>query len=236
MSAVGPKNWATSEITWGIWNIPESEVLGFGPKFDFRGKEAVELGCGTAYFSAWLAKLGARPTGIDVTAVQLDIAQKLQKEHGIEFPLVEGNAEQIPFSDESFDIVVSEYGASIWCDTFKWVSEASRVLRPGGILVFLRNSTLQSLCVPDRGAIDNTLKRPLFGMHRIEWDDGEKSVEFHLPAGQLIALLRSHNFEIEHLYEIQAPADAPPLTFEYMDTEWAKKWPSEEVWRARKKA
>ena len=36
-----------------------------------RGLDVVELGCGTAYFSAWLARRGARPVGFDVTAAQL---------------------------------------------------------------------------------------------------------------------------------------------------------------------
>ena len=50
------RNWAADEITWGILDVPESEVRILG---DVDGKDVVELGCGTAYVSAWLARRGA---------------------------------------------------------------------------------------------------------------------------------------------------------------------------------
>ena len=61
-------NWALDEIDWGIWGIPESQLNVLG---DVGGLDVVELGCGTAYFSAWLAKAGAKPIGVDVTPAQL---------------------------------------------------------------------------------------------------------------------------------------------------------------------
>jgi ubiquinone/menaquinone biosynthesis C-methylase UbiE len=199
--------------------VPETEVQCLGDLTELAGKDVIELGCGTAYFSAWLARLGAKVVGIDVTPAQLEFARGLQDAHGLEFPLIEGNAEAVPYPDASFDLALSEYGASIWCDSFKWIPEAARLLRPGGVLVFLRNSTLSTLCVPDKGPITRTITRPLFGMHRIEWDDGEKSVEFHLPLGRLIDLLRENGFEIERVFEIQAPEDAQEPSFEYMNKE-----------------
>ena len=59
------RNWATAEISWGMYNVREADV---GALPDVAGMDVVELGCGTAYFSAWLARRGARPTGIDITA------------------------------------------------------------------------------------------------------------------------------------------------------------------------
>src|SRR6266536_5332672 len=70
-----PRNWAREEITWGIWNIPESRVAALG---EVAGLDVVELGCGTAYFSAWLARRGARPVGIDPTPAQLATAKAMQ--------------------------------------------------------------------------------------------------------------------------------------------------------------
>ena len=64
-------------------------------------------------------------------------ARALQLEFGLEFPLLHGNAEEVPFPDGSFDLAISEYGASIWCDPYRWIPEAARLLRSGGELVFL---------------------------------------------------------------------------------------------------
>ena len=59
---------------------------------DLEGKETIELGCGTGYVSAWLARRGARPTGTDNSEAQLATARELQERFGIEFPLPHGNA------------------------------------------------------------------------------------------------------------------------------------------------
>src|SRR6266700_3642320 len=50
--------WAAEDITWGIFNLPEHALGVLGT---VSGCDVVELGCGTAYFSAWLARRGARP-------------------------------------------------------------------------------------------------------------------------------------------------------------------------------
>jgi SAM-dependent methyltransferase len=225
-------NWALDEISWGIWGIDESELNVLG---EVDGLDVCELGCGTAYFSAWLAKLGARPVGVDVTPAQLETARRMMAETGIEFPLIEADAAETGLPAASFDLVVSEYGASIWVDPYRWIPEAARLLRPAGRLVFLRNSTLVILCSDDDEPAKESLQRPQFGLHRIEWpDDG---VEFHLAHGDWIDLLCANGFEIERLVEIQAPADAETHPYySYVTAEWAKQWPCEEIWVARKRA
>jgi SAM-dependent methyltransferase len=198
--------------------------------------DVVELGCGTAYFSAWLAKRGARPVGIDVTPAQLETARECQKEFGLEFPLIEASAEDVPLPDESFDLALSEYGASIWCEPERWVAEAARLLRPGGELVFLSNSTISILCSPDEGKVGERLLRPQFGMYRFEWPDDE-GVNFYLPHGEWIRVLRENELEVVALHELQAPADAEDHPhYDFVSAEWARKWPAEEIWRARKRA
>ncbi len=163
----GERNWATVEPSWGVWGVPESELRLLPDELD--GKDAIELGCGTGYVSAWLARRGARVVGIDNSEAQLATARRLQKEHGIEFPLIHGNAETVPLPDESFDFAISEYGVCIWADPAKWVR-----------------------------------------------------------------LLRRSGFQIEDLIEIQAPEGAT-TTYPYFDYEWARKWPTEEVWKTSKK-
>jgi SAM-dependent methyltransferase len=229
--AMARAHWEADAITWGIWGLPESELAALPP---LEGKDVVELGCGTAYVSAWLARRGARPIGVDITPAQLETARRLQHEFGLEFPLIEADAAETGLLDASADLVVSEYGASIWVDPYRWIPEAARLLRPGGELVFLCNSTLVILCSPDGDEpAAERLLRPQFGMHRFECWDG---VEFHLGHGDWIALLRSNGFDVLGLVELQAPPDAQ--THEYYDfvtADWARKWPSEEIWRARKR-
>ena len=222
--------WAREEIDWGTFGVLESEV---GALPDVDGLDVVELGCGTAYFSAWLARRGARPVGVDPTPAQLETARRLQAETGLEFTLVEAGAESVPLADASFDLAVSEYGASIWADPYLWIPEAARLLRPGGRLVFLRNSTLLILCSPDEGPAVDRLVRPQFGLHRVEWADTE-GVEFHLPHGEWIRLLREHGFEIEALHELRAPEGAETHAYyDFVSADWARRWPAEEIWVAR---
>jgi SAM-dependent methyltransferase len=228
----GRRNWEREEPAWGIFTVPESQV-GLLPK-ELDGRDVIELGCGTAYVSAWLARRGARPVGIDNSEAQLATARAYQEEFGLDFPLLHGNAEEVPYPDESFDIAISEYGASIWCDPYRWIPEAARLLRPGGELVFLVGSVLAILCGPDDGnePAGEKLLRPLFGMHRIEWPD-EDSVEFHLPQGKMIEVLRDCGLTVEQLIEIRPPAGTE-TDYPHITLDWARRFPCEEVWRARK--
>jgi len=225
--------WAPREITWGIFGIRE-DAIG-SPLGDVRGLDVVELGCGTAYFSAQLALRGARPVGVDPTPAQLATARRMQALTGPVFPLIEAPAERVPLPDASFDLAFSEYGASLWADPALWIPEAARLLRPGGRLVFLTNSLLAYLCFPDVGPALETLQRPQFGMGRIQWPDGSPGTEYHLSHGGWIKVLRANGFEIEDLIEAPAPPDA--VQHGYYDSvtpEWARRWPAEEIWVARK--
>jgi len=228
-----PGQWAKTEPHWGDWSVPERELRVLP---DVAGKDVLDLGCGTGYFSAWLARLGARPVGLDATPAQLEMARRMQRKFGLEFPLIEASAEDVPLPDASLDLVLSEYGASIWADPYRWVPEAARLLRPGGHLVFLVNASLLMLCMPDEETIRpaaTRLLRPYFGMHRLEWRSDD-SVTFALPHGEWIRLLRATGFEVEALIEVRAPEGAPPSRVNLATPEWGRRWPTEEVWRARK--
>jgi ubiquinone/menaquinone biosynthesis C-methylase UbiE len=225
--------WASNEITWGVFGVPEAGLSVIG---DVAGLDVVELGCGTAYFSAWLAKRGGRPVGVDPTPAQLATARRMQKETGIVFQLVEAAAEAVPLPDASFDLAVSEYGASLWAMPERWLAEAARLVRPGGRLVFLTNSILVILCSPDAGVAEERLLRPQFdNLYRLEWP-GEIGIEYHPTHGQWIRLLGENGFDVEALHELQAPEERTTHTFyDYVTIDWARKWPSEDLWVARRR-
>jgi len=232
-AGIGRRSWAEPEPSWGVWGVPDSE-LNVLPGVD--GLDVIELGCGTAYFSSWLARRRARVVGIDNSARQLASAKRFQREFGVDFPLIHGNAEQVPLADAGFDLAISEYGASLWCDPYRWIPEAARLLRPGGRLIFLTNGILAVLTFPDLeadGPPGTTLLRDYFGLHRIQWPDSP-GVEFHLGHGDWIRLLRANGFEIEDLIEVRAPEGALERYPEVATLKWSRRWPCEEIWKARK--
>jgi len=231
--ASGRAAWERRSPDWGMWHVPEDEVHILP---DVRGSDVLDLGCGTGYWCAWFARLGANPIGLDASEAQLETARALQREHGIDFPLVHASAEAPPFEDRSFDLVFSEYGAAIWCDPYVWIPHAFRMLRPGGRLIFLCNAVLMILAAPpSEDPVDETLVRPQFGLHRVDWPD-TGATEFHLPHGEMLRLLRETGFEVEALHELPAPeaGDDAEVRF-YVRRGWARRWPSEEVWVARRR-
>ncbi|HXA30330.1 MAG TPA: class I SAM-dependent methyltransferase [Candidatus Angelobacter sp.] len=226
-------SWAQEEITWGMWGAPEA-ALAVLP--DVVGRDVIELGCGTAYFGARLKRAGARRVvGVDVTPAQLRSARECEAAFALGLEFVEANAEDVPLESAQFDLAVSEYGASIWCEPALWIAEASRLLRPGGELVFLRNTTLSVLCIPDAGKIETSLQRDQRGMHRVEWGGDDPGVEFHPSAGEMLRLLRRNGFEVLDLVELYPPDGAEDHPhYSYVTAEWARRWPAEEIWKARK--
>jgi ubiquinone/menaquinone biosynthesis C-methylase UbiE len=225
------RQWLEPQLSWGEFEVPD-RWLG-----DPSGLDVVELGCGTAYLSAKLARAGARPVGVDPTPAQLETARRLQRQTGIAFPLVEAPAEAVPLPDASFDAAVSEYGASLWADPERWLAEAARLLRPGGRLFFLTMSPLAHLCTPDDDGqpIANLLVRPQFAPWEVRWD-GYAGAEFHLSHGDWIRLLRANGFRVDGLHELQAPEGARTHPYYFViPAEWARRWPGEDLWECTKR-
>ena len=221
--------WRSEEITWGLFKVPEAELGVLG---DVGGLDVVELGCGTAYFSAWLARRGAHVVAVDLTPAQLETARRCQERFGVSFRLVEADASAVPLESTGFDLAVSEYGASVWCDPVGWLAEAARLLRPGGRLVFLTNSVLATLTVPaDGGFAQDRLLRAQRGTHRVQWPGG--GIEYHPSHGDWIRLLRASGFRVEALHELYAPPGADtPAYYEIATADWARSWPAEDLWVA----
>lgn len=232
-AADGTALWRSPAIVWGLYAAPEEQLGVLG---EVRGLDVVELGCGVAHVSAWLARRGARVVGVDLSMAQLASARMAQREHDLAFPLVQADAEQVPLADGCADLVVSEHGAPAYCRPQAWIGEAARLLRPGGRLVFLTNSPLSAMCVPAEGgpAGDRLLRGP-DELREVRWPGG--GVEHHPGHGEWIRVLRSHGFTVEALHELRAPEDAVSAAadfYQIVDAAWARRWPAEDLWVARR--
>src|SRR5262245_26601860 len=97
--------WRQEKIEWGMFSVPEASLGVLG---DVAGKDVIELGCGTGYFGGWLARRGARVTGVDLTPAQLESARRCSEELGIPMALVEANGEDGPVPDGSCDLEICE--------------------------------------------------------------------------------------------------------------------------------
>jgi SAM-dependent methyltransferase len=220
------------EPRWGMWQLPESDLQILG---DVSGKDVLELGCGAAQWSIALARLGARPVGVDNSARQLEHASAALAAAGLDFPLVHAAAERIPLPDETFDVVFADHGANRFTDPYAWVPEAARLLRSGGVLAFSGSTPFEVLCWNEEAdRMGPELLRDYFGLHRIDEADG--SVQFELPYGEWIRLVRANGLDIEDLREIQPPPGAESTYRTPEETEWARHWPMEQIWVARKRS
>jgi SAM-dependent methyltransferase len=217
---------------WGVWDLPEADLKVLG---DVAGLDVLEYGCGAAQWAIKLARAGARVTGLDQSRSQLRHAANKVAAAGVPVPLCCASATAVPFRDASFDVVFCDHGAMSFCDPYRTVPEAARLLRPGGLFAFNISTLLRNLCYPV-GDPDAPVTRKLhakwFGARAFDWGDG--TIDFQIPHGEWIALFREQGFVVEDLLELRAPKHSSSTYGDYVDHEWARRWPAEEIWRVRK--
>lgn len=127
---------------------------------------------------------------------------------GISFPLIQADAADVPLPSGSFDLAISDCGASLWCDPARWIFEAARLLRPGGRLVFHTTTVLVTMCSPEPdGPACRELLHPQRQAYRLANPRG--GIQFHPGHGDWIEILRGNGFVIDALHELYAPPDAP---------------------------
>jgi SAM-dependent methyltransferase len=220
-------------LGWGVWDILEDRVHALG---DVSGLDALELGCGACQFGIKVATRGARVVGLDFSAKQLAAAPSNFDETGVRFPLVRASAEELPFADESFDLIFCDHGATSFTDPALTIPGCARVLRPGGLLVFSINTPFISVCWGDDDAPPGReLRRPYFGdRRRVLQDETGPLVEFRPTYGEWIRLFRSSGLTIEDLIELRPEPDADTTYVDYAPLEWARDYPGEHIWKARR--
>ena len=225
----GPQLAESGGLAWGVWQLPESELRVLG---DVHNRDVLELGCGAAQWSIALAAAGARVTGLDLSARQLEHARALMAQARVDFPLVHASAEATPFADSSFDIVFCDHGAMTFADPHRTVPEAARVLRPGGLLAFSMHTPILDLAWPPGAEHPGErLQGDYWSLHAI--DEPGEPIAFQLPYGGWIRLFREHGFEVENLLELRPPAEATSSYRGEHEREWARRWPMEHIWRVR---
>ncbi len=231
----GARLWR-SDPAWGCWGIDNAEIPLLPD--DLSGLDAVELGCGTAYGSAWMVRRGARVVAVDVSPAQLETARGLRAEHGLAMELLLASAEETGLPSGAFDFALSEYGAALWCDPGAWLREAARLLRPGGRLNLLSLHPLVQVCSPADGSMPITerLEQPWYRSERFDWrdaDDEPGGIEFVPSPGSWFHHARSAGFRVADYREVGPPApDQPSPSF--VTTDWARQWPAEQaLWLVR---
>jgi SAM-dependent methyltransferase len=218
---------AAAPLAWGAYRVPESELQVLG---DLAGRNVLELGCGAAQWSIALAEQGAQVVGLDVSQAQLAHARRASTTQ----PLVQASGEHLPFPDASFDVVFCDHGALSFCDPDIIVPECARLLRPGGLLAFCCTHPMLYLTWDDeREQQTRKLQIAYAQLGRMVLDEG--TIDWVLPPGAWIRVLRANGFDIEDLLELCASADASTTFDEFAPPKWAKRWPAEWIWKARRR-
>ena len=214
-------------LAWGAFRRPESELRALGA---VAGKDMLELGCGGAQWSIALTGLDARCVGLDLSGSQLTYA----RDRAQRLPLVQGNGEQLPFAERSFDIVFCDHGAFSFCDPERIVPEAARVLRRGGTLAFC---TATPLCTSPGTPTRRSNRAGCTGAttSSVAWTSTTtRSISCSRP-GNGSGCCAANHFEIEDLIELRPAADATTTYEGFAPPKWARRWPAEWIWKARRR-
>jgi SAM-dependent methyltransferase len=98
------------------------------------GMDLLDVACGTGNATIPAARAGARATGLDFSPDLLAIARERASDAMVEVDWVEGDAQELPFDDASFDRVISTFGHMFAPDHKRTADEMLRVCRPGGTI------------------------------------------------------------------------------------------------------
>jgi SAM-dependent methyltransferase len=131
-----------TRATWAAGDFPEvakRELWDVGARIVQRvgigkGEKVLDVACGSGNVAIRAAQAGGQVVGVDLTPELFDAGRRMAREAGVSVDWVEGDAEALPFEDESFDVVLSTFGAMFAPRHEVAAAELARVLRPGGRL------------------------------------------------------------------------------------------------------
>jgi SAM-dependent methyltransferase len=128
------KAWSSFAPTESVTGTAAPKLVKFsGVK---AGATVLDVGCGTGVVALAAARVGAKVTGVDLTPALLDRARENAALTSAEVDWKEGDAEELPFADASFDFVLSQFGHMFAPRPEVATREMLRVLRPGGTIAF----------------------------------------------------------------------------------------------------
>jgi SAM-dependent methyltransferase len=194
------------DFCWCPEGLREESAALLGP---LAGRQVLEVGCGAAQCARWLAAAGAYPVGLDLSAGMLAAGARLSAASGVPVPLVQADAEALPFADASFDLACSAHGAVPFCaDSALVMAEVARVLRPGGRWVFATPHPVRWMFPDDPGPGGLRATMPYFDRRPyVEQDeDGVASyVEHHRTLGDRVREIAAAGLVLADLVEPEWP-------------------------------
>ena len=195
-----------ADFVWCPEGLREEEVRFLG---EVAGQSILEVGCGSAMCARWLKENKAGVTALDISEGMLRHARQMNADTGVEVPLVQASADQLPFRDDSFDAACSAFGAVPFvADVRDVFAEVARVLRPGSPWVFAVNHPMRWIFPDDPGPLGLTVTQSYFDRTPyVEVDDDGKAtyVEHHRTLGDYVRALTNTGFVVEDLVEPEWP-------------------------------
>jgi ubiquinone/menaquinone biosynthesis C-methylase UbiE len=197
----------TADFVWCPEALREQDAHLLG---DVSGRSILEVGCGAAMCSRWLADHGARPVAFDLSRGMLDHALAGSRATGLRVPLVQAEAEHLPFRDQVFDIAFTAFGAVPFvADSARLMREVARVVRPGGRWVFAVTHPLRWCFPDDPGPVGLTASIPYWDRTPyVEYDEHgvPTYVEHHRTLSDRVRELVAAGFRLLDIVEPEWPA------------------------------
>lgn len=195
-----------ADFVWCPEGVHEENVRYLG---EVAGQRILEVGCGSAPCARWLAAQGAQVTALDISAGMLRHAREHNAETGIDVPLVQASADQLPFADASFDAACSAFGAVPFvADSGVVMNEVARVLRPGAPWVFAVTHPMRWIFPDDPGPNGLTVTQSYFDRTpyvEVDEDGRATYVEHHRTLGDYVRQLHAAGLELIDLVEPEWP-------------------------------